>query len=405
MDVVEKKLALFDAHLSHKGLQHLVDVASVLLGNPLFMADMSMGIVFKSSNMGEGLLDYSAENDIDRQSQAVRQAADAGFLDWIYRHDEPVIGEFEDQPRYLSARVRDGSQVLGHIVVVETEKHFDDSDKDLLPVICQTISFELRRTRSAEIASEAYAPLLGELIEGTVHDEQVVRRRLSSSGRAFPQQMVVLLFRVVDETKTVSENYLHAQLDKAFPLSLGIQHGTDYVRVIDGSASLDAIDSRLRTSVYLGGMAVGVSRPCRKATALRLAYLQADAALRLGARRTGGGVYPYDAVAAAHLLELASRLGFDREAVIVSWIDMLEAFDERDGTEHVRSLAAYLNNGRNVAKASSELHVHKNSMYYRIQRIEELTGVNLSDESTCFLLQLSLAMLGMGPMAESRSLE
>ncbi|MDO4890356.1 MAG: helix-turn-helix domain-containing protein [Coriobacteriaceae bacterium] len=60
-------------------------------------------------------------------------------------------------------------------------------------------------------------------------------------------------------------------------------------------------------------------------------------------------------------------------------------------------MAAYLNSGRNVARAASALHVHKNSMYYRIQRIEELAGVDLSDEQTCFLLQLSLAMLGQGP--------
>ena len=77
MDLAEKKLALFDAHLSHRGLQHLVDVAAELLGNPLFMADMSMGIVCKSSNMGEGEQDFSAEGDPDRQYGLAKQAADA----------------------------------------------------------------------------------------------------------------------------------------------------------------------------------------------------------------------------------------------------------------------------------------------------------------------------------------
>jgi DNA-binding PucR family transcriptional regulator len=31
-------------------------------------------------------------------------------------------------------------------------------------------------------------------------------------------------------------------------------------------------------------------------------------------------------------------------------------------------------------------------MYYRLRRIEELADVDLSDEETCFVLQLSLAM-------------
>ena len=153
MDLTQKKLALFDAHLSHRGLQHLVDCAAKLFGNPLFMADMSMGIVCKSSNMGTGEEDFSAEGDPDRQYGLARQAADAGFMDWIYHHDQPVIGEFANQPRYLSSRVRDGAQVLGHVVVVEVERLFSSDDELLLPVFCQTLSYELRRTRNDESSS------------------------------------------------------------------------------------------------------------------------------------------------------------------------------------------------------------------------------------------------------------
>ena len=78
MDISEKKLELFDAHLSHKGLQHLVDVAASLLGNPIFMADMGMVVICKSSDMGEGPDDFSAENDFDRQMGLVNMAAQAG---------------------------------------------------------------------------------------------------------------------------------------------------------------------------------------------------------------------------------------------------------------------------------------------------------------------------------------
>ena len=87
------------------------------------------------------------------------------------------------------------------------------------------------------------------------------------------------------------------------------------------------------------------------------------------------------------------------EEFVVQEIALIEAFDARDHTDYLRSLAAYLNSGRNVAKASRMLGVHKNSMYYRIQRIEELADVDLAEERACFLLQLSLAMRGMGPKA------
>ena len=64
------------------------------------------------------------------------------------------------------------------------------------------------------------------------------------------------------------------------------------------------------------------------------------------------------------------------------------------GTDHVRYLHAYLSSGRSVSAAADMLTTHKNSMYYRVGRLEEIMGVDLSDERACFLLQLSLALQG-----------
>lgn len=398
MELAEKKLALFDAHLSHKGLQHLVDVAAQLLGNPLFMADLSMGIVCKSSDMGPGTMDYSAEHDPDRQLSLAKQAADAGYLDWIYHHDQPVIGEFEGQPRYLSARVRDGGQIIGHVVVTEVNRPFEPSDEELLPVICQTLSFELRRTRLDDDTSTEYGPLLRELLDGATMDEEIARKRMASMGHTLPATVRVLVFRQVDGSHTISLAFLRSQLLQCFPRSMGILRGDEEVHVIDGSLTLDEVENRMRSSVYLGGVAAGASWAFREATKLAWAYRQADAALRLSPCTEEGRIASYDGALVPHVGELAFPGRQDAlQAAILPQVRLLMEFDQRDGTDHVRSLAAYLNCGRNVAQAARELHVHKNSVYYRLQRIGELTGMDLSNELTCFLLQFSLALLGMGP--------
>lgn len=400
MSFEESKLALFDAHLSHRGLQHLVDTAAELLGNPLFMADMSMGIVFKSSDMGPGALDYSAENDPDRQLALAKQAADAGYLDWIYHHDDPVIGSFEGQPRYLAARVRDGSQVIGHVVVSEARRQFEKEDEELLPVICQTIAFELRRVRQDVASSAEYGPLLGELFDGTSMDETIVRKRLSSMGYALPASVRVLLFRSAEPSKTISLAYLRAQLLQCFHGSIGIVRDNEEIHLVDGAYDLGYIAERLQSSVYLGGLCAGASWSLRDASKLSIAYGQAQAAITLRSDAPMGRLFPYDDVVAAH----AGKLAFpDRDkmidALVMPQLRLLMEFDGRDGTDYVESLAAYLNSGRNVATAATMLHVHKNSVYYRLQRMNELAGIDVANERTCFLLQFSLALMGMGPTA------
>ena len=398
MNLQEKKLALFDAHLSHRGLQHLVDSAAGLLCNPIFMADLSMGIVCKSSDMGPGAMDYSAEHDPDRQLFLAKQAADAGYLDWIYHHDEPIIGSFEGQPRYLSARVRDGQQVIGHVVVTEANQPFDPSDKELLPVVCQTIAFELRRTQQEDGASEEYGPLLRSLLDGAPMEDNLVRKRMASMGHALPATVRVLAFRQMEPSRTISLAFLRSQLLQCFHGSVGILRGDEEVHIVDGSLGLGELEGRMGSSAYLGGVAVGASWAHRDSSMLSWAYRQADASLRLSGSLAEGRIAPYDRALVPHVGELAfAGRREEMESVVLPQLRLLMEFDQRDGTDHVKSLAAYLNSGRNVADAAKTLHVHKNSVYYRLQRIQELADLNLGDESTCFLLQFSLALLGKGP--------
>jgi len=63
---------------------------------------------------------------------------------------------------------------------------------------------------------------------------------------------------------------------------------------------------------------------------------------------------------------------------------------EQNNTDHINDLDTYLNCGRNINKAAKALVIHKNSMYYRISRVEEILGADLQDESVCFSLQLTL---------------
>ena len=126
----------------------------------------------------------------------------------------------------------------------------------------------------------------------------------------------------------------------------------------------------------------------------------AGAAIALSGDAPTGRLFPYDDVVAAH----AGKLAFpDRDkmidALVMPQLRLLMEFDGRDGTDYVESLAAYLNSGRNVATAATMLHVHKNSVYYRLQRMNELAGIDVANERTCFLLQFSLALMGMGPTA------
>lgn len=58
-----------------------------------------------------------------------------------------------------------------------------------------------------------------------------------------------------------------------------------------------------------------------------------------------------------------------------------------------QTLAAYLDHAGNSPRTAQALHIHRTSLYYRLGRIRELTGVDLDDGPTRLSLQLGLAVL------------
>ena len=66
--------------------------------------------------------------------------------------------------------------------------------------------------------------------------------------------------------------------------------------------------------------------------------------------------------------------------------------DERTGKTYVRTLAAYLDNGRNTNAAAKQLYMHRNSMVQQLDRIEQILGIPLDDSETSFFLQLCIRL-------------
>ncbi len=57
----------------------------------------------------------------------------------------------------------------------------------------------------------------------------------------------------------------------------------------------------------------------------------------------------------------------------------LEAYDRARGADLVYTLERYLACNCNVARATEELHLHRNGLLYRLQRIGEITGADFND--------------------------
>ena len=386
MGTAEKRLAMFDALLSGRGLQGLVDAAAEVFGNPVAVADMGLAMVAVSAELADDP-EWTA-NAREIETNDMRQAALAGDFHRVYSGDKTVVGEYPgaDQ-RYLAARIRRKDALLGHALVLERNQPFDDDDIALLPDVCRTFGYELAGSSDADQLSERYGRLIDDLLAGTLTDPSEVEARIRRARIKLPERMCVLIARPASDRGQISARYLRMKLLRAFEGSIGVVRGEDVLMVIDAMDAGRTFAKTVGQGAQFEGIAFGVSYSFSGLEHVKRASEQALATLRLSPGKTG--VIRYQQVVARHLFERVS-LSSDPETFVHPAIGILSEADARERTTHLADLAAYLASGRNATATARALHVHKNTMYYRLQRIEQIACVDLSDEETCFALQLSL---------------
>ncbi|MFY1699947.1 MULTISPECIES: PucR family transcriptional regulator [unclassified Solwaraspora] len=160
-----------------------------------------------------------------------------------------------------------------------------------------------------------------------------------------------------------------------------------------GTALVAAAD-RMSPGLRGGRLTLGVSAPGVGAAGLGGAVEEALHAHRSAAGSASG---PVSVVAAgelaSHSLLLAGVPVGTRRGFRARLLGPLEAYDRDHHADLVRTLTVFLDNGGSWSRCAELLHVHVNTLRYRIHRIERLTGRNLSrfEDRVDFFLALRLA--------------
>jgi DNA-binding PucR family transcriptional regulator len=138
---------------------------------------------------------------------------------------------------------------------------------------------------------------------------------------------------------------------------------------------------------------VGVGAPCRSASDVARGFRQARRAIEVG-RRFGrrGEVVEFAALGLYRLLfHITDRTELD--AYVEQVLGPLLAYDRRHHTELVRTLATYLEHNSAVQATARALTIHVNTASYRLQRIEAISGLDLSQAEDRLQARVALKIL------------
>jgi sugar diacid utilization regulator len=303
-----------------------------------------------------------------------------------------------------SKPVRDGERlillasprndVIGVLALVDPGRRADHADLVALEHGATVLSMELARLRGiADTELRLRRDLVHDLLDGTDDGSALSRAEALDYDLRRPHRVVIVEGRGRARAHDALLGAVRRAMRKARQAGLVETWSGNVAIVTAGQADWE----QLRRAIVsdLGGQChIGVGGTCARPSELPRSLREAGLALRL--QKTllpGSGACEYPRLGIFRMLAAIPDLT-DVEEFVREWLGSLLDYDARRKAELVRTLTQYLEHGGNYDATAAELSVHKSTLKYRLQRIRELTGVELNDPDVHFNLQLATRAWG-----------
>jgi purine catabolism regulator len=329
------------------------------------------------------------------------------FQNWLAREAPAQDGAITRSPLGFTTVLKVEKRVAGYLSLVDSGAELDEFDRLVLAHGADVCAIELAKLKAIAYAVEqARGDWVQMWLSGGPGEDDLILARAQQAGFEPEAMYAVAVFRAV------TAQGVSVPLDPV----LGLVRDDLARRQVPGAtgshvdvivallpADPDAAMPRLRRTVEElrsalaartpGGLvSAGISHPSAGLAALREAYREArDAvsiALELGNREHTtlyGDLKLYQLLLAVKDRNLDQLRRFYRDTM-----GPLVEHDERKGGELSRTLSGFFEANGNLAKAAAELDVHRNTLVYRLERISDLTGLDLDDPDNRLVLHLAL---------------
>ncbi|MGQ4386290.1 helix-turn-helix domain-containing protein [Streptomyces sp. SAS_270] len=304
------------------------------------------------------------------------------------------------------AAVSAGGELLGALVL-RGHPGLDPVDQRTLERAAMVTSLLLLARRSAaEAEQRVRGELLDDLLDARDRDPRLLRERAARLDADLDATHVVLAARLEGAACDADqEAAARRRLWSAASHLAATRHGLAAAR--DGGTVLllplvrddTATDLARRTARQLGtavheAVTVGASAPVGDLAArpdvVASAYAEGQRcleALRLLGRAGDGA-------AAEDFGFLGLLLAGDRDisGFVERTIGQVVAYDERRGTDLLRTVDAYFRSGMSPARTKDDLHVHVNTVAQRLERVGRLLGEDWQSPARALEIQLALRL-------------
>ncbi len=298
------------------------------------------------------------------------------------------------KPNYLVELSRHGKE-FGYLSVVGgTDCPWR---RELMVVLAGVLSLELESKGGHEAVNSVFEHYMFLLIENRFNSDDLAHELTEDTGLS-PEGVYTLVLVDISHYN-VRKRSLHA-FRIALERSLYVTRSTIYkdrIVLLLSAPSLEAAIERdysqLIRQLESADAYASVSRPFTTLWSVSDNYAGANKILqRSFCAPEGTRLLSADNMGISFVVDALLRIEKPRD-LIDPRVRKLVAYDAANRTAYTETLMTYLRYSRKPAIVCSVLHIHRNTLDYRLQKIVDLVGIDWGDGDLCFRIYLSLNVL------------
>lgn len=379
-------------------LQQIAELAYELLGNPIFISDMSHTVMVytKSVDIDHPSWQYNVVKAQIPQTMLLQDRRVNAVNSSSVENREPVLVDDDTLPfpRIIKIMVSNGNPV-GIVVLTAYLSSFSDCDIELIELLCSYILPIMEREQHYKFAGDkSVENYFIKLLDGVDHTKKQILdwlKNLGYSAKSFLYVLTICLREDADSNTTFDISTILEAFSQ-IPHCRAFLYGSNMVcilgseqEILDWETSMPQVSDMLKK----WQLVAGISRRFNSPHQVRDHYVQALHALELGRilkRRSCFLVYDYLSI--FHVLQSLPQTSLKQYCH--QKICDLATYDLEHDSELCKTLLVYLENQKSLSKTAELLFIHRNTVHYRIAKCMEVLDNNLDSGYEMFVYTFSL---------------
>ncbi|MBE6914815.1 MAG: hypothetical protein E7472_07800 [Ruminococcaceae bacterium] len=405
---ITKKLRAYDDWMnllrSTEDLQTLTKLTAEKAGHPIAIVNSFFQRV-TLENGGQTFREVFEEL-AETNKMTYERAREMLYREKVMQHTDRIFFTYGDV-RVADQVIRQGDRTAARVLMECPQDEDEGYVLAFLDDLTRTIKPRVLTDQSLrQYFTDAVSILIGDIIDQKITDpDEIEQRRRLSPDMVMGEQYHPVVIKFQKQSQRVPFNYISGHLKEIFPRSSVAIYNNGMVVLAAKNDYYDEVEFDRKHLMELleqfDGYA-GIGNCTKFLTSLRSLYIQAAAATRLGrvfSQDKSERIFYYKDYNMYFMVDLCveTAVRFHKFGNI-SYLCQpglmgLIRYDRKFGTQLYDTLRVYLECNCNATLCAQKLNVHRNTVNYRINMIEELCNYSLDDVMTRMNISFSYMIL------------